>query len=141
MLLPPDGAANKLSTTWAGPYQVISTDVKNVTIKNIVTMRERTVHIKQLKEFIYDPLVTNPLTVAQRDYQEFQIEAIINHMGSLRQRTSMQFLVQWLGYGPEENSWVAWSELKHTEHLHDYLKANNLTRLTAKRSVCNAQNK
>ena len=34
-----------------------------------------------MKPFFFNPLATDPLDVARRDYLEFFVEAIVNHKG------------------------------------------------------------
>ena len=38
----------------------------------------------------------------------------------------MSFLVRWLGYEEEDDSWVDWSEIRDTEQLHIYLASKGL---------------
>ena len=49
--------------------------------------------------------------------------------GDLQRKTSLEFLVKWLGYADEHNSWTSYVNLRDTEKLHEYLTSNNLQRL------------
>ena len=40
-----------------------------------------------------------------------------------------KFLVKWLGYADEHNSWTSYVNLRDTEKLHEYLTSNNPQRL------------
>ena len=48
------GPPNKLMMNWQGPYKVISYIGNNYTILSLATMKEETVNIKRLKQFIFD---------------------------------------------------------------------------------------
>ena len=69
-----------------------------------------------------DPLRVEPLDVARHDYMEFYIENIRD----LQRKTSLEFLVRWLGYTDEHNSRTSYANLRDTEKLHEYLTSNNL---------------
>jgi hypothetical protein len=99
---------------------------------NLVTNKQTTVHISQLKPFEYDPNTTDPREVANHDYDEFDVEEILNHEGSPKKKTEMQFLVRWLGYGPDDDLWLPWSELRSNEALHTYLRQHNMESLIPK---------
>jgi hypothetical protein len=47
------------------------------------------------------------------------IEKVIDHCDVKNKKR--EFLVQWKGYGPEENTWVPDRELKHSDALREYL--------------------
>ena len=49
--------------------------------------------------------------------------------GERNRRSTMQFKVRWLGYGPEHDSWEPYKYLRDTQQLHDYLRANRMTSL------------
>jgi hypothetical protein len=87
---------------------------------------------RQLKPLIYETDTLDPNSVAVRHYQEFAISHIVSHEGTPSDNTKMTFLVRWLGYGLEEDTWVDWGALLATEQLHAYLRANNLKRLIPK---------
>ena len=51
-------------------------------LANLVTHKERSVHIKNSKIFNYDSEVDVPADTARRDYMEFVVEKILNHCDS-----------------------------------------------------------
>jgi hypothetical protein len=129
LMSPPEGKSTKLSSPWHGPYRVVTSFNDTLTIQNLVNHKDRKVHIKQVKPFDYDPVSMDPKTIALRDYQEFEIDKIINHTGDPKHRTQMTFLVRWLGYTESDDIWVDWNELKGTEQLHLYLSEHNMKQL------------
>jgi len=50
--------------------------------------------------------------------KEYYIDKIID---VCKHGRGMQYLVQWLGYGPEGDEWLAGSELVDNATLHDWL--------------------
>jgi len=109
---------------WRGPMRVISFNDDTYCVQNLITDKIEKVHVKRLKQFIYDPVQTDPATVAQVDDQSFVIEKIIQHTGNPRKKLSMDFKVRWAGYGPDDDLWLPWSEIRGTEALREYLQGN-----------------
>ena len=68
-------------------------------IEDLVGGKRTTTHIHNLRPFNYDPAYTSSLTVAQHNEQEFTVESIIPHRGSRNRRSSLQFKVDWAGFG------------------------------------------
>lgn len=83
----------------------------------------------QLKPFVFDPLRTDPLDVARRDYLEFFIEEVIDMEGNVRNYGSLKFHVKWLNYPPEKNTWEPWKHLRKADKLHLFLIQKNLRHL------------
>jgi len=67
LFTPPVGRGNKLLPTHRGPFQVMDKTDSIYIIKDLVSGKRITTHIHNLRPFIYDPIRTNPLTVAQHN--------------------------------------------------------------------------
>ena len=119
----------RLHTFWRGPMRVISGSNSRFTLYDLISHVEKEYHVSDMKPFLFDPLRVEPLDVARHDYMEFYIENILEHRGDLQRKTSLEFLVKWLGYADEHNSWTSYANLRDTEKLHEYLTSNNLQRL------------
>ena len=91
-----------------------------------------TTHIHNLRPFIYDPIRTNPLTVAQHNEQEFIVESILGHHGDRNRRSTLTFRVRWSGFDDSSDSWEPYKALMHVDKLHDYLRANKMKTLIPK---------
>jgi hypothetical protein len=76
--------------------------------------------------FKHNPLKTDPLDVARRDYLEFFVEEVLDMTGDIKKVRSVKFLVEWLGFDSESKSWEPWKNVRDTEQVHVYLRANNL---------------
>jgi hypothetical protein len=79
LFTPPVGHGNKLLPNHCGPFQVMDKTDSIYTIEDLVSGKRITTHIHNLRPFIYDPIHTNPLTVAQHNEQEFVVESILGH--------------------------------------------------------------
>ena len=77
LFTPPVGRGNKLLPKHRGLFQVMDKMDSIYTIKDLVSGKRITTHIHNLRPFIYDPIRTNPLTVAQHNEQEFIVESIL----------------------------------------------------------------
>jgi Chromo (CHRromatin Organisation MOdifier) domain len=117
--------------------KVVSGSDSRYLLYDLITHKEKAYHVSDLKPFVYDPAVTTPLDVARRDYMEFFVETIIDHGGNVKRKTDLEFLVSWLGYDDRDNSWEAFSYLRDTGKLHDYLTQKflpNFARISSTRS-------
>ena len=76
--------------------------------------------IQFLKPFVFDAALTDPLDVARHDYMEYFIDKILEYIGNLKKKTETEFLVSWLGYAQEHNSWEPYKALRDSEQLHAY---------------------
>ena len=121
----------RLDTAWRGPMRVVSGSNSRYTLYDLVTTREHRYHVSDMKRFLYDPLLVDPVDVARRDRMEFFFESISDHQGGLP-RSTIEFFVKWKDYSESENTWEPYTNLRDNEVLHDYLKLKELHRLTNK---------
>ena len=116
----------RLHTTWHGLYRVISYKGSEYVYANLVTHKERSVHIKNLTIFNYDSEVDVPADTARRDYMEFVVEKVLQHSSDTKTPTTMSFRVKWLNYDDTHNTWEPLKNLRLCEALHDYLRENKM---------------
>ena len=118
----PERKPDKFSTRMRGPLQVVNRlGNKYFEVQNLVTQKQYDVFIKRLVPFHYDPERVDPQEIARKDEREFLIDHIIAHEGIPKRRLEMKFLVRWAGFGPEDDTWEPWENLRNTDQLHDYL--------------------
>ena len=123
--LPP----TRLHTFWHGPMRVIRGANSRYTLLDLITGKEKDYHVSDIKPFIFDPALIDPIDVARRDRMEFFIEKILEHRGNLKRRSEIEFLVRWLGYDEQHDSWEPYANLRDSTQLHAYLLEKNLKRL------------
>jgi hypothetical protein len=130
------GPENKLSLPQAGPFRVDHHEGSIYFLRNLVTGKLESYHVKELRPFLYDESVVNPIAVANKDEQQFIVEKIMDHRPKVkktyllrRQTSRLQFLVKWQGYADSANSWESYHELRHNAALHEYLRSNKMKSL------------
>ena len=89
LFTPPVGRGNKLLPNF---LQVMDKTDSIYTIEDLVSDKRITMHIHNLRPLIYDPIRTNPLTVAQHNEQEFIVESILGHRGDRNRRSTRQMV-------------------------------------------------
>ena len=120
---------SRLHTHWRGPMRVVSSSKSQYLLYDLITHKEKSYHVSDVKAFQYDPAITDPVDIARRDYQEFFIDQILEHRGNLSRKSEIEFLVSWLGFAPENNTWEPYSGIRDTAQLHRYLTEFKLTQL------------
>ena len=86
-----------------------------------------------MKPFKFDPLATDPLDIARKDYLEFFVEKILGMTGDAKRVNTLKFEIKWLGYDDSYNSWEPWKNIRDVVVVHDYLRTNDLQRLIPKK--------
>ena len=61
------------------------------TLLDLITGKKKDYRVSDLKSFVSDSAIVDPLDIARRDQMEFFIEKISDHRGKLSQRKSLQF--------------------------------------------------
>ena len=74
-----------------GPMQVINNAGNTYTVKNLLTGKHEKYHVKQLRQFNYEPQHTDPFNIAIKDQQEhvIMIEVILDHSEVKQNKTSV----------------------------------------------------
>jgi transposase InsO family protein len=122
-------APSRLLTSWKGPMRVIASVGSEYTLLDLVNNKSYQYHVKDMKAFNFDPLLTDPLEVAAKDRQEYLIDKVLAHTGDVKRVSSLEFKILWLGYPLEEASWVPWANVRDSEALHTYLRTVKLSKL------------
>ena len=128
-------APSRLHTPWFGPMKVISNEGSKYLLLDLITKKEKHIHVTRIKEFLFAPSRVDPTDVARRDYLEYFVEAILKHKGDTKVLSSLQFYVKWLKHDSTHNTWEPWKNLRSVEALHIYLRSHNLAHLVPKEFV------
>ena len=119
----------RLHTNWKGPMRVIKGLNSRYTLLDLITGKEKDCHVSDMKPFVFDSAIVDPLDIARRDQMEFFIEKISDDRGKLSHRKSLQFCVSWMGSDQSHDSWEPYADLRDSDHLHSYLREKKLTQL------------
>lgn len=132
LLDPPEGSRTKLQTRKKGPYQVVNSVGSKYVLQDLLSGKNFETHYTNLSPFNFDEERTSPTDVAMHDEQEFLIDRIVSHRGDRTRRSSMEFLVKWIGFADTYDSWEPYANLRDTASLSEYLAANRLRSLLPK---------
>ena len=129
------GLPNKLSSRWRGPLLVVDIEGSSLYyIQDLLSFKIYKVHISRLKLFNMD-LVDDPRKIAQVDINEWLVEAIVDHRFKFEKKAKLkerkgkkayEFRVRWDGFGPEDDSWLPYSEVRDLIVFADYVRENSL---------------
>ena len=75
-----------------GLFQVMDKTDSIYIIEDLVSGKRITTHIHNLRPFIYDPIRTNPWTVAQHNEQEFIVESILGQQSTIHPAIQRQMV-------------------------------------------------
>ena len=110
---------SKYMAYWRGPYRIVGIlDANQYEVQNLVSMAVSRVHVKQLKDFYYDPKRTIPLNIAVKDTDEFVVEDIINH--ALDANGQMMWKVRWEWFEEDKDTWEPLHNLVNVGKFNDY---------------------
>ena len=82
------------------------------TLLDLITGKEMDFHVSDMRPFVFDSAVVNPMDVARRDYIEYFVEKILQHRCNSKKSSSMEFEVSWLNYRPDSNTWEPYKNLR-----------------------------
>ena len=119
--------SSKLQPKFLGPYCVIKQTHNDVLCKHVTTNIEYTFHSSRIYPFFGS--IQDAKKCAIVDTDEYDVEAILDHAGNIRRKTSMRFLVKWLGYSDAHTSWEPYNNLKDNSILHQYLDTHKMSHL------------
>ena len=119
----------RLHTNRKGPMRVIKGFNSRYTLFDLITGKEKDYHVSDMKLFVFDSAIVDPLDIVRRDQMVFFIEKITDHRGKLSHRKSLLFFVSWMGYDQSYDSWEPYANLRDSDHLHSYLRQKKLTQL------------
>ena len=123
---------SRLHTYWRGSMRVVNGENSRYALFDLITNEEKGCHVSDMKPFIFNADLIDPVDVARRDYVEFFIENVISYRGNLKRKTGLEFQVKRLGYDETHNSWEPYANLRDSDQLHVVLRQNNLLRLIPK---------
>jgi hypothetical protein len=115
LLAYPNRPPNKLSSLYRGPM-VIEAKIRDdlYQVLDLVTNKVYDVHIDRLRKLRIPNGISRQelLQLSAADVNEFEVEAILDHRGNPRRKSSMEFLVRWKGYDSADDTWEPWTNVK-----------------------------
>jgi hypothetical protein len=90
----PSAPPTRLHTNKGGPYQVISFTGNDYVIRDLVRMKDRTVHISRLTPFEFDPELIDPRLIANKENASYDVLKIHAHRGNTARKGTLEFLTE-----------------------------------------------
>jgi hypothetical protein len=122
--------SSKLAPKLLGPYTVQSQLGNEVTCTHCQLQTTHVFHCDRITPFFGTH--ASAKTIGLLDKEEFIIDSILSHRGSLKNRSTLQFLVRWSGYTADDDTWEPYANLRHAFPLHAYLQQIKQTQLIPK---------
>jgi hypothetical protein len=115
----PNRPPSKVNSKYRGPFLVQARHSDSYICQDLTTGKPLNFHADRL--VLFHPSSTMaPIDIAARDNQEYVIDFISAHQGSPKHKSSLSFLVHWLGFEEEEATWEPLQSLRDTEALEVY---------------------
>ena len=131
--------SSKLSPKLLGPYEVIDQAKNDITCRHVITNIVSKLHSSRVTPFVGSSDAASKAALLDRD--EYIVESIIDHRGNPKKVTTLEFLIRWLNYSSDHDTWEPWAEVKKVSVVHDYLYANNMSNIVPRQyryiSTCN----
>ena len=127
------GEGAKLTTRWIGPFEVVQKVNPNVFRLRMGDNYPGSpvINIQHLKKYITDSThhertILPDSFVRKPESKEYEVEKIVGHK-RVGKRASLRYLIRWVGYGPQFDTWGTATDLKNAaELLREYRSSHNL---------------
>ena len=114
----PDRPPTKLHPKWKGPMIVVGRRDAVYECQDVSTLRVSSFHVSRLKLFNMDQTeVEDVVGIAAVDVAEYVVDSIVDHRQTA---AGLQFRVRWKDYGPRDDSWLPYSEVRDVVAFHAY---------------------
>jgi hypothetical protein len=126
----PTRPPNKMAGLYRGPMVISSIERPDlIKVRDLITNKISQVHTSRLRVFNHPAEMTmeDAIALAAVDMDEFYVDKIVEHMGNGKNPKKWEYKVRWLGYEPEDDTWLPWSAVKDREALETYARDNNIT--------------
>jgi len=120
----PNRAPHKLSPIYRGPLIIVDHPSDNIfVLGDILNDRLLTVHEDRLRYFhvAADVYPEELQKLAAADHDSFFPEEILAHRGNIKNRSTVEFLVRWVGLDAADDTWEKFSTIKNVGAFMDYI--------------------
>jgi hypothetical protein len=116
----PGRPPHKLSPRYRGPLVILNRRGDVYDCQDLLTQQVCHFHLDDLKMYVHDPRESREWVTAP-DRDQYFVEAIVDHRGDPRRKSTLEFRVRWQGFGEEEDTWLLHRYVKDLEALTPYL--------------------
>jgi hypothetical protein len=96
---------SKLSTAYAGPFEVVGQTKNDVECRHLITHAIKTFYVENLKLFYGTD--EEAYKLAMLDSDQYEVDCFVAYRGDPMKRTTMEFLVR---FRDSSEHWLPWSE-------------------------------
>jgi hypothetical protein len=124
LLTYPSQPPHKLSPAYRGPLKIVSQVRDDIyTLLDMITGKHKNYHVDRLRIFNNDDNTddTSLLTIIAADNDEYMVEFIVEHMGSIKKKNQIQFRIRWKGYDEQDDTWLYYAKVKDLQALDTYI--------------------
>jgi cleavage and polyadenylation specificity factor subunit 1 len=121
----PTRPPNKLSGLYRGPMVIHAIERPDlITLRDLTNNKLSLVHTSRIKAFRHPAEMTEEeaTALAAVDMDEFYVDSIIDHTWEGKNPKKWKYRVRWLGYEPEDDTWLPWSSIKDLEALDKFIE-------------------
>jgi hypothetical protein len=121
----PSRPPNKLAGLYRGPMIISSIDRPDlIKVRDLITDKISMVHASRVIPFRHPKTLTEEeaRALAAVDMDEFYVREIVEHRGGGTNPKKWEYRVRWLGYEPEDDTWLPYKSVKDLEALDKYAK-------------------
>ena len=116
----PNRPPHKLSPRYRGPLVVLNRRGDVYDCQDLLTQQVCHFHLDDLKMYIHDERESREWVTAP-DRDQYFVDAIVDHRGDPRRKSTLEFRIRWRGFGEEEDTWLLHRYVKDLEALTPYL--------------------
>jgi hypothetical protein len=119
----PNRPPNKLAGLYRGPMVITAIERPDlIKVRDLVSDKVSVVHVSRLRPFRHPKNMTleEATALAAVDLDEFYVEKIVKHDAVGKNKNKWRFRVRWLGYEPDDDTWLYWTAVKDLAAMDEY---------------------
>jgi hypothetical protein len=119
----PNKPASKLNAVYRGPMVILDNPHPDIyTVADLITNKQYSMHVTRLVKFHVAATLTpdDIIALAASDVNEQVVQAILDHRGNPKKKSSLEFLIRWEGQDSTEDTWETYANIKDVQALDEY---------------------
>ena len=113
----------KLAPRLLGPFKIVGINDNDMfDLHDPISKKVLHLHSTRLLNFKIEDGASD-FTInsyVNRSNEMYLVDFIVKHRGNLRDTSTLQFHIRWLGYSSDDDSWVSLTDIKNTEAFIEY---------------------
>jgi hypothetical protein len=125
---------NKLAGLYRGPLVIVAIDRPDlIKVRDLISNKISLVHTDRVRPFKHPKTMTlaEATALAAVDMDEFYVEKIVYVEKNGKNKKKWRFKIRWLGYEPDDDTWLGWDAVKNLQALDDFVEQSDDPELKA----------